>query len=1420
MNATRPTPDRRRRAPIAPLRALASLVALAAVLAAMPTVLFLATRTLAPRFPDRDDLTFEALVERPADAGVAYVAALAVGWLAWAILAGSVLWEIPAALRGRTRRAVRGFRWSQRLAAFLLGGLALTMSAGPALAAHAAPVAAASAPAGVDTTAQATPAAPATARGSAAPAGPTYTVQRGDTLWDIAERTLGDGARWHEIAELNDGRVMTDGHTFRAADDIDVGWILRMPAGARATTPPAATAPESADPAAPAAPAQAPAGDTPRTVTVRSGDTLSAIAQRELGDPDWTLLFEANKDRPQAGGGALTDPDVIETGWVLNLPTASDTQAAPPAAEAPGASADPAAAAPETVPGAPSTRAADPGASSPGAGGATAGPSEQAPPAQTPPAQVPPAQDPQTQTPPAQVPPAQPPGEQPPVADVPAPPAQDPGIQQPAPAETAQAPAPASTDAPATQPPAGADAPAPSAQPGAPGAPAVPAAVDGDDDGDEALSLVPIGIGVGALAGAGLIAAVGVRRRLQQRERRAHRRIAMPAPGPAAYEQRLRAAERPEGAEFLDLALSTLGIELADAGRPMPAFTTGHLTLAGLELRLRTAEPPIAPFNAVDGDTTRWFCPVDAPLVGPERARVLPAPCPALAPIARTAIGEVLLDLESCPVTLLDGTPDQQRQILRTLAVALLTGPRGENVSVTVVGLDDDLGALDPLPGQKVFRAASTAEALSRLAGWHDACAEVLTREYTPSARAARTIGAAPDTWPPEIVLSREPLDADAITALRRLEGHATRTAWAVVAPAPADSEAPEHWYTLPSGPDPTMLPGLDAEATLHRLPDEELAALVGIFTAAEDTKGHPAPETDDATGDAAADAVGDAAGAVAGDGGAEASVVTPNDAAASTATGTAVPAAPDRGVITVTAYAEPPFDSGTLVPRGVPTAVATFPLSGGPTSPTPPAKPLHNPTIGVVPPIENSGADSAGDSAAVDAVDAVDATVAVGDPGPVAGGREPEPEPEIGPGPEPTEDVTVVEDAPAPAAEPEHDTHTTESTEAAESTEVADAPTSTSGTVPVSVSVSVPVPASTAPPVAPFRSFLGSVGSEAQGDDGQAADVDPASIPASSTEDEHADVGAWLDSLPTPDDEDAAWAQAWEETMAETSSTILPTTSPSTEAAASTSAEAEPALTGVPSTRHTGPEIRVLGPVEIVGVGDPAEASKRARLTELAAYLVLNPGLGHSDVDAAIWPDSGSATNRHTAMSKLRRWLGTNPDGTPYLPMIGDAGYRFAPGVTCDWTRFQRLARKGMRLGPLGGPDLTTALSLVRGRPFGGTSPRRYIWAEYLRQDMTSSIVDVAARLGELRLRDGDIRGAKLALGKGLEVCPESEMLYRLMFRAAYLSGDINELEAYAARLNRLLDDLGCDMEDDTIHLLRSLLEARRRTPNSRAAG
>ena len=51
-----------------------------------------------------------------------------------------------------------------------------------------------------------------------------------------------------------------------------------------------------------------------RTYTVKSGDTLSAIAKQHLGDANaYTKIFEANRDQ-------LSDPDKIKPGQVLKIP--------------------------------------------------------------------------------------------------------------------------------------------------------------------------------------------------------------------------------------------------------------------------------------------------------------------------------------------------------------------------------------------------------------------------------------------------------------------------------------------------------------------------------------------------------------------------------------------------------------------------------------------------------------------------------------------------------------------------------------------------------------------------------------------------------------------------------------------------------------------------------------------------------------------------------------------------------------------------------------------------------------------------------------------------------------------------------------------------------------------------------------------
>ncbi|HVH57971.1 MAG TPA: LysM peptidoglycan-binding domain-containing protein [Vicinamibacterales bacterium] len=62
------------------------------------------------------------------------------------------------------------------------------------------------------------------------------------------------------------------------------------------------------------------AAQSPRTYTVKAGDTLSKIAKENLGDANAYMdIFNANKDQ-------LSDPDKIKPGQVLKIPTTSSTR--------------------------------------------------------------------------------------------------------------------------------------------------------------------------------------------------------------------------------------------------------------------------------------------------------------------------------------------------------------------------------------------------------------------------------------------------------------------------------------------------------------------------------------------------------------------------------------------------------------------------------------------------------------------------------------------------------------------------------------------------------------------------------------------------------------------------------------------------------------------------------------------------------------------------------------------------------------------------------------------------------------------------------------------------------------------------------------------------------------------------------------
>ncbi|MFD4482776.1 hypothetical protein ACFWPU_42645 [Streptomyces sp. NPDC058471] len=328
--------------------------------------------------------------------------------------------------------------------------------------------------------------------------------------------------------------------------------------------------------------------------------------------------------------------------------------------------------------------------------------------------------------------------------------------------------------------------------------------------------------------------------------------------------------------------------------------------------------------------------------------------------------------------------------------------------------------------------------------------------------------------------------------------------------------------------------------------------------------------------------------------------------------------------------------------------------------------------------------------------------------------------------------------------------------------------------------------------------------------DESVAPDDDTALPPVGAEEPEGAAVGS---EAPAPLAKSPLPAQQSTPTL----NVRLPEPAPAPEAGgAGASRTSHPPVIG-PGITSAGPLVRVLGPVDVVGArGEVKESSRRRTNTELAAWLVLHPGRDHQPLDAAMWPTKETQTPGHTkyrnvCVSRLRSWLGQDDTGHPFLPKLppsADARYSLSPAVTSDWHQFLALVDAASATsGPHATQALREALELVRGRPFMSDDRRRYRWAEHLAQVMLSKIVLTAEDLAQRCLNDRDPRGAVWAAAKGLDVAPEVESLYRILFQAYAALGDHDSLERAAEALEDFNMKLGTETEDETITILNELM-------------
>jgi nucleoid-associated protein YgaU len=274
-------------------RGIGALVALVVLVVGVPAFLAVAVGWPLPHGSFTLTDVIDAVTGTAAIPDALWFGALAcVGWVMWVRVAIAVVGETRAAFAGRAA----GDQGLRRAVAPLVAAALLTVStARTARPAEAAAVRPLPAVAAIAVIAPVPPPAPA-----GSPATPTWTVARHDTLWDIAERTLGDPLRWHDIYDLNEGRPQPDGATLRDPSLVRPGWTLRLPADATIASSRASLA---------------------TVVTVEPGDTLSGIARRNLGDANrYPQLYAASVGMTQPDGDHLTDPNLIRPGWRIDVP--------------------------------------------------------------------------------------------------------------------------------------------------------------------------------------------------------------------------------------------------------------------------------------------------------------------------------------------------------------------------------------------------------------------------------------------------------------------------------------------------------------------------------------------------------------------------------------------------------------------------------------------------------------------------------------------------------------------------------------------------------------------------------------------------------------------------------------------------------------------------------------------------------------------------------------------------------------------------------------------------------------------------------------------------------------------------------------------------------------------------------------------
>ena len=332
------------------------------------------------------------------------------------------------------------------------------------------------------------------------------------------------------------------------------------------------------------------------------------------------------------------------------------------------------------------------------------------------------------------------------------------------------------------------------------------------------------------LLAAGVIALLGALRVVQQRHRRAGRRIAVPGGPLVRVEAALRAGERPEQAELVALALRAMAAGIRREGLAAPRILGVLLRPERLQILLAedTAVVP-APFSPSRSSRRRWDLPVDTPLGQlRELARKEASPVPALVTLGLCDEGLLLVNLEAAGLVALRGDGTAARATLASFALELVTCPWADFIEVILVGFGAELDWLE-----RARRAGSVQEALPWLEHKASGVARALEESGVDSLLAGRVAGVTMDAWTPSVVLCAVAPSDEEAGRLAALTAVPSRSPIAAVI---AGGEVAAGRWSLqlptPAG-QPVHFAPLDLDVVPQRLDLDGYRSIVGLLQTA-----------------------------------------------------------------------------------------------------------------------------------------------------------------------------------------------------------------------------------------------------------------------------------------------------------------------------------------------------------------------------------------------------------------------------------------------------------------------------------------------------------------------------------------------------------------------------------------------------------